>query len=110
MSVYSGLQLIRRAALILGILQSIKFLAIGLPPELHYFILDVIRALFCLYINDMYNLNRDKQTKCSLYADDTAVSNNNVSLLKVQENLQRDFDLIFQWLENNDMYLQLRQG
>ena len=27
----------------------------------------------------------------SLYADDTAVFDNNVSLLKVQENLQKDF-------------------
>ena len=41
----------------------------------------------------------------SLFADDTAVFNNNVSLLKVQENLQKDFDLISQWLENNDMHL-----
>ena len=47
----------------------------------------------------------DKQIKISLYADDTAVFNNNVSLLKVQENLQKDFDLISQWLENNDMHL-----
>ena len=53
----------------------------------------------------MCNLNVDKQTKMSLYADDTAVFNNNVSLLKVQENLQKDFDLISQWLENNDMHL-----
>ena len=30
--------------------------------------------LFCLYINDMCNLNMDKQTKMSLYADDTACS------------------------------------
>ena len=61
--------------------------------------------LFCLYINDMCNLNVDKRTKMSLYADDTAVFNNNVSLLKVQENLQKDFDLISQWLENNDVHL-----
>ena len=53
----------------------------------------------------MCNLNVDKQTQMSLYADDTAVFNNNVSLWKVQENLQNDFDLISQWLENNDMHL-----
>ena len=41
----------------------------------------------------------------SLYADDTAVFDNNVSLLKVQEHLQKDFDLISQWFENNDMHL-----
>ena len=56
-------------------------------------------------MNDMCNLNVDKPTKMSLYADDTAVFDNNVSLLKVQENLQKDFDLISQWLENNDMHL-----
>ena len=63
--------------------------------------------LFCLYINDMCNLNMGKKTrkKKSLYANDIAVFNNNVSLLKVHEYLQKDVDVISQWLENNDMHL-----
>ena len=61
--------------------------------------------LFCIYINDMCNLNFQAQTKISLYADDTAVFNNNTNLVAVQENLEKDFELISKWLENNDMFL-----
>ena len=61
--------------------------------------------LFCLYINDLCNLDFHPNTKISLYADDTAVFSHGYDVLQVQEILQKDFDLIVKWLENNDMYL-----
>ena len=53
----------------------------------------------------MCNLQFHSQTKLSLYADDTVIFNNTVDLSQVQNNLQKDFDLIVTWMGNNDMFI-----
>ena len=61
--------------------------------------------IFCLFINDICMLNLHSNTVLSLYADDTAIFNNDYTLSKVQVNLQSDFDLVVRWLEINCMYI-----
>ena len=65
--------------------------------------------LFCLFINDICSLEFHSNTKVSLYADDTALSNHGPDVPQVQQNLQKDFDLIEKWLEINDIiYTQVK--
>ena len=61
--------------------------------------------IFCLYINDICKLPFHSNTKISLYADDTAIFNTDQNFTNIQNNLQKDFDLISNWLVINRMYL-----
>ena len=50
-------------------------------------------------------LHLNSNTILSLYADDTAIFNNDYTLSKIQINLQSDFDLVVRWLDINCMYI-----
>ena len=50
-------------------------------------------------------LNLNSKTILSLYADDTAIFNNDYTLSKIQINLQSDYDFVVRWLEINCMYI-----
>ena len=65
--------------------------------------------IFCLFINDLCNVNLHSNSKLSLYADDTAIFNHGKTIREVQKNLQDDFDTICKWLDLNNMHLHPRK-
>ena len=65
--------------------------------------------IFCIFINDLCNINLHPNSKLSLYADDTAVFNHGKTIGEVQKSLQDDFDTICKWLDLNNMHLHPRK-
>ena len=61
--------------------------------------------LFVIFINDLCDLNFQKDTKLSLYADDTALFCKAKCVNTVQNSLQSEFDKIMQWVQANDLKL-----
>ena len=61
--------------------------------------------IFCLYVNDICNLQLHSKTKISLYADDTAVFHHGKDYKVCEYNLQKDFTRILKWLKYNGLFL-----
>ena len=61
--------------------------------------------IFCLYVNDICNLQLHSKTKISLYADDTAVFHHGKDYKVCEYNLQKDFSRILKWLKYNGLFL-----
>ena len=61
--------------------------------------------IFCLYVNDICNLQIHPETRVSLYADDTALFNQANDRGVCENNLQNDFNYVVRWLECNGMCL-----
>ena len=53
--------------------------------------------IFCLFINDICNVNLHSNAKMSLYADEKAIFNYGKAAKEVQKNVEDDFLTICKW-------------
>ena len=62
--------------------------------------------LFLVYINDLPNML--KKSKCVMFADDTVLYHNHMSLNELNYDVQVDLDSVYKWCQNN--YITLNIG
>ena len=61
--------------------------------------------LFTMFINDLCTIQFSTSTKLSLYADDTVIFIRGKSVQGIEASLQNQFNLIVDWMNVNDMFI-----
>lgn len=63
--------------------------------------------IFSMYLNDICEMNFMPLTKFSLYADDTVIFCKAKTQEELQTSLQSQFDMISDWMDRNEMYINI---